>query len=177
MPSGGHARSGPAPTPGSGASERKGLKFKSLPAAGYKGETPEFPLPKQPRYYYEYEDKRRVRILDVEETAAFRDRELGFWEWAWRTPQAALWATDQWSWVTPAVADWCRLKAQSGDPECPTAIWTAIRQREDDILLSNVALGRAGYSVTVDEVGERREAATRPAGSRDRYLAVADGGQ
>lgn len=156
MPSGGHARSGPAPDPRSSTSDRRGLKFNALPAEGYRGEVPAFPLPRQSRYYFEFEDKRRIRVFDEVETAAFRERELGYWQWAWRTPQAALWATDQWSWVIPAVADWCRLKAQSGDPEAPTAIWTAIRQREGDILLSNDALLRAGYHVVADEVGEKR---------------------
>ena len=179
MPSGGsRARSGPAPDPRSGASDRKGLKFKSLPAKGYDGDAPEFPLKKQLRFYVYYEDKQRIREVDDAATDAFREAELEYWFWAWRTPQAALWATDQWAWVVPAVADWCRLKAMTTDPDCPTAIWTAIRQREGDILLSNDALLRAGYTVATDEVGERREQAAEPAnrgGSRGRLKAVGDG--
>lgn len=153
MPSGGHARSGPAPVPGSGASERKGLKFQTLPSEGYQGPIPDFPQP------------------------VIFGSELKYWQWAWRTPQAALWATPQWSWVIPAVADWCTLKAQAEDPEAPVSVRTAIRQREDDILLTSVALARAGYRIAVDEVAERRMQATKPSGARERYLAVASGEQ
>lgn len=175
MTSGGHARSGPAPTPGSGRSDARGLSFKSLPAEGYQGEIPTFPLPRQPRYYVYYEDKRRVQEFDEDATQRFRDLELSHWEWAWRTPQAALWITSQWSWVIPAVTDWCRLKAMSADSECPTAIWTAIRQREGDILLSNDSLNRAGYQVVSDEVAQKREQPTKRSGSRARLKVAGDG--
>lgn len=139
MPSGGHARSGPAPDPRSGASDRKGLKFKSLPAAGYDGDVPDFP------------------------GAPPSARAQAWWDWAWKTPQAALWATNQWSWVVPMVADWCTLKAKFDEPDAPVSLVQAIRQREGDILLSNDALLRAGYTVVVDEIAELRDAkATEP---------------
>lgn len=133
MTSGGHARSGPAPDPRSGASDRKGLKFSALPAEGYSGDVPEFPTP------------------------VVFGSELKWWKWAWTTPQAALWATPQWSWVIPAVADWCRLKAQSESVDAPVAVWSAIARREADILLTNDSLLRAGYRVAANELGERRE--------------------
>ncbi len=148
MPSGGHSRSGPAPDPRSGASDRKGLKFKSLPAKGYDGPIPEFPA-------------------DLPLPGA-----VSWWRWAWRTPQAALWATDQWSWVVPMVADWCTLKAKFDEPAAPVSLIQAIRQREGDILLSNDALLRAGYTVAVDELGgkrdEKAEEPHRPLTARER---------
>lgn len=150
--SGGHARSGPAPTPGSGRSDARGLSFKSLPAEGYTGDVPEFPRP------------------------VVFGSELTHWEAVWRTPQAALWATPQWSWIVPAVAHYCSLMAQSEELNCPVGVHAQIRGREGDILLTADALARAGYQVVTDELGAKRES-TKPAkssGSRAR-MGVAGG--
>lgn len=147
MTSGGHARSGPPPVPGSGASDRKGLRFKSLPAEGYDGDIPEFPRP------------------------VVFGSELKHWNRAWRTPQAALWATPQWSWVVPAVAHYCSLMAQSETADCPVGVHAQIRSREGDILLSNDHLNRAGYTVASDDVAAKRddaELAGKPESARDR---------
>lgn len=145
--SGGHSRSGPAPKPGSGRSDSRGLSFKALPAEGYFGEAPEFPRP-----------------------VTFGS-ELGYWSAAWRTPQAALWSTPQWSWIIPAVAHYCSLMAQSESPDCPVGVHAQIRGREADILLTADSLARAGYQVVTDEVAERREessAAVKPESARER---------
>lgn len=153
MTSGGaRPRSGPAPDPRSGASDRKGLTFKQLPSEGYSGDVPDFPGP----------------ISD----SAFK-----WWEWAWTTPQAALWATPQWSWVIPAVADWCRIKSMLEASDAPASLWASLRQREGDILLSNDALLRAGYTVAVDELGLKRDSAEpqHRKSSRERLRAVGDG--
>lgn len=133
MPRGGaRTGSGPAPTPGSARSDARGLTFNQLPAEGYDGEIPDFVGPPPSA------------------------REQLWWEWAWRTPQAALWATAQWSWVVPAVADWCRLKVQAEGAEVPGTVWTTLRQRESDILLNNEALVKAGYVVATDELAAKR---------------------
>ena len=170
MTSGGHARSGPAPSPGSGRSDTRGLKFTTLPAEGYDGPVPEFPLPTVNRYDVYYVDKQRVKEIDPAATAQFRDTEVGHWDWAWTMPQAALWSTPQWAWVIPSIADWCRLKALSAEDDAPVGIWSAIRQREADILLTNDALLRAGFQVATDELAERRgeKPADRPLSARDR---------
>ncbi len=133
MPSGGHARSGPAPKPGSGRSDSRGINFRTLPAHGYQGEIPKFPGPRP------------------------RARVVAWWEWAWRTPQAALWATDEWAWVIPAVADWARLKAVCETAQATGAMWTALRQREGDILLTADALARAGWIVAPAKSAEKAE--------------------
>ena len=67
---GARSRSGPAPDPLSGRSVRRGLSLTALPAAGYSGEVPEFPLPRPLK----------------------RERDL--WAWAWSTPQAVAWAEE-----------------------------------------------------------------------------------
>ena len=46
MPSGGHARSGPPVDPRSGRSDRRGVEFDTLPASGFEGPVPDFPLPR-----------------------------------------------------------------------------------------------------------------------------------
>lgn len=147
MTSGGHARSGPAPDPRSGASDRKGLRFKSLPAEGYDGEVPEFSRP------------------------VLFGSELTHWRRAWTTPQAALWATSQWSWVVPAVAHYCSLMAQSELEDCPVGVHAQIRAREGDILLTNDALIRAGYVVATDEIAAKRSESpdtSKPESARER---------
>src|SRR5881394_2153324 len=93
MPKGGaRNRSGPRADPTSGRSDRRGYSLTALPAQGYDGPVPEFPLPRRSVYYWSVEDKQRVRCFDVEATAHVRERELELWEWAWRTPQACAWS-------------------------------------------------------------------------------------
>ena len=155
MVSGGHSRSGPAPDPRSGASDRKGLSFKKLPADGYDGDVPEFPRP----------------IL--------HGAEMTYWTAAWRNPQAALWATPQWSFVIPAVALYCSLMAWTETPEYPIGIVGQIRGLAADILLTPDSLNRAGYTIPADEVAERRADSSTPrkgggANFRDRLKAVGD---
>jgi len=146
MTSGGHARSGPAPSPGSGRSDARGLKSKSLPAEGYDGEIPEFPRP------------------------IVHGSELAYWNAAWRTPQAALWATPQWSYVIPDVALYCSLMAWTETGDYPVGILANARSLKGDILLTNDALLRAGFQVATDELAARRDEkpADRPLSARDR---------
>lgn len=157
MTSGGaRAKSGPPPTPGSGRSDARGMNFKALPAEGYNGEIPEFPR------------------------KAVHGSEMKHWNAVWRTPQASLWATPQWSFMIPTVALYCSLMAQSETPEYPVGILSQIRGLAGEILLTNDALTRAGYTVSVDELGERREGAAGPTapkrgGSRGRLKVAGDG--
>src|SRR5690606_25985695 len=73
MPSGGaRIKSGPARDPHSGRTERAGITYTRLPAEGYTGKAPKFPLP--------------------EPTA----REHQVWRELWTTPQAAAWAKEKW---------------------------------------------------------------------------------
>lgn len=155
---GARPRSGTAPDPNSARSDRKGLKFHTLPSEGYDGEIPKFPRP------------------------VLFGSEVTYWNAVWRTPQAALWATPQWSWIIPAVAHYCSLMAQSEFVDCPVGVHAQIRGREGEILLTNDALIRAGYIIAADEVAERRDdkadAQDRPASARERakrLRAVSDG--
>lgn len=139
MASGGaRNRSGPPADPRSARSDSRGLRLKTLPANGYDGEIPDFPMP------------------------GAHPRALEWWAWAWRTPQAAAWATDRESWRIPSVAEWCHVKAILEGEEAPTGLWAAKFRLEDRTMLSNAGLIEAGYTVAADEVGEKREAKAAP---------------
>ena len=92
MTSGGKRNRNRLPDPESERSIQRGYSLASLPAHGYDGEIPEFPLPDASR------------------------RELDVWREAWRTPQACAWSMPSESWRVPTVALWVRVKVRCEDP-------------------------------------------------------------
>ena len=148
-------RSGPAPDPNSGRSERRGFKLTALPSEGYRGAVPDFPLP------------------DV------TDRELEVWESLWRTPQACAWSMQSWRWLN--VADLVRLQVRGEAHDAPVNIATVVRQLRADLGLTPAGLKENGWAIAVDEVAARADAkadeaaATPRRSSRDR-LSVVPGG-
>lgn len=144
-------RSGPAPDPNSGRSDRRGFKLTALPSEGYQGDVPEFPLP------------------DATE------RELEVWADLWRTPQACAWSMQSWRWLN--VADLVRLQVRGEAHDAPVNIATVVRQLRADLGLTPAGLKENGWAIAVDEVQAKR-AESQPAGrksSRDR-LSVVSGG-
>src|SRR5690606_36045464 len=199
MPRGGaRNRSGPAANPNSGRSDRRGYKLTALPAEGYDGPVPDFPLmprrvyrwehaykrdadtepafPLMPRRgcRWEHEDKRRFQVRDEETTAIVGDREAELWEWAWRTPQACAWSLPSESWRINTIAMWVRTFVI-----CESAEATAADQGG----LTTAGLAEMGWSVAQDELGEKRaekdsaakRAPAKRASSRDRLTAVPGG--
>lgn len=149
-------RSGPKADPNSGRSDRRGYKLTALPAAGYDGEVPEFPLPDASR------------------------RELEVWEQAWRTPQACAWSMPSESWRTSTVALWVRTKVRCEDPEAPASLLGQLHRFADQIGMTTAGLAEMGWQVAQDEMAaraaEKSEAESRPKSSRDRMKVVkADG--
>lgn len=151
MPRGGHARSGPAKDPKSARSEALGVTTAAVLSAGYQGRIPglnQF-LPRPTK----------------------RHREL--WEEHWRYPHARLWITQRWRY--PVVAELVRLMAMTEQEDCAVGVWSAIRQRRDDLGLSTAGRRQEGWEVAVgiaanagpptagekpaagDEVGQRRQ--------------------
>ena len=144
-------RSGPAPDPNSGRSDRRGLKLTALPGAGYHGEVPEFSLP------------------------AASARELEVWSALWTTPQACAWSTQPWRW--PALADLVRLQVRGEAHDAPVNIATVVRQLRADHGLTTAGLKENGWAIAADEVAERRdERAVKPSSSRDRMKVVKSDG-
>lgn len=153
MASGGaRNRSGPQPDPTSGRSETRALSFTALPAGGYKGEIPDFPLP--------------------DET----DRELELWSTAWRTPQACAWAAQPWR--TYSVAQWVRWSVLAEDHESTAANVTAAIRFADQIGMTPAGLKENGWQIAVDNLAGKRAEKAEPENEpdlRDRFTVVPDG--
>lgn len=137
---------GPPPKPGARRPNkgRDNNPFSSstvLPSEGRKGPTPAWPIGK----------------LSAKEKAVWAD--------LWATPQAAAW--EQFGWVR-VVARYARLLIVAEAADAPPALLSEVRQLEDRLGLSPMAMLRLRWSVAVDEVAEVRE--DRP----KRRLQVAD---
>lgn len=152
MSSGGaRNRSGPAVNPDSARSDRRGVKLTALPAEGFKGTAPEFPLPSPSR------------------------RELSVWAEAWRSPQACAWAMPSESWRQRTVALWVRTSVRCEDPDVPASLLASLHRFADQIGMTTAGLAEMGWRVAVDEVAEKRETAEKaqaPSSSRSRLRAV-----
>lgn len=147
-------RSGPQPDPSSGRSDRRGVVFGSLPAGGFAGEIPEFPLP---------------------ECSA---RELEVWELSWRTPQADAWSREVWRHRT--VALWVRYSVRMEDLEASAALGNVVQRLADQIGMTPAGLKENGWSISAAEapVAAREVDVKRPTVAARRLRAVAgDGGE
>lgn len=148
-------RSGPKADPTSGRSDRRGYKLTALPAEGYDGPIPDWPLTDP------------------------SDRELTVWNRLWSTPQACAWSMPSESWRVPTVAMYCRTLVRCEDPDAPASLLAQLHRFADQIGLTTAGLAEMGWAVAVDEVGEKRAAqSATPAkapSSRDRLKAVPGG--
>lgn len=131
MPSGGaRNRSGPAPDPNSGRSDRRGLRLDALPSEGHNGEAPEFPLP----------------------DCTYNERSL--WLWAWKTPQAEAWSREPWRW--PAVALWVRTFVRCASEDAKAADINSLHRLADQIGMTPAGLKENGWKIAADEVAVKR---------------------
>lgn len=139
--------SGPAPDPTSGRSAARGLEFTALPAQGYQGDIPAFPL--------DLLEVRNGAEVDFEASANFNSREAVVWTEAWRTPQAAAWALESWRW--PIIAEYCRLKVTIElEPGANAALVGHLHRYREQIGLTSTGMTKNGWQIARDEVGERR---------------------
>ena len=142
-------RSGPQAQEGSGRSDRRGFTLTALPAEGYSGKPPEFPLP------------------------GATERELEVWADAWRTPQACAWSMPSEAWRVPTVAMWVRVKVRCEDPDSGAALLGQLHRFADQIGLTTAGLAEMGWKVAVDETAPKREQQQAKATtSRDRMKVV-----
>lgn len=160
MPRGGaRNRSGPAANPNSGRSDRRGYKLTALPAEGYDGPVPDFPL------------------------STPTERELDVWESLWRTPQACAWSLPSESWRVRTVGMYCRTLVRCEAPDAGAALIGQLHRFADQIGLTTAGLAEMGWSVAQDELGEKRaekdsaakHAPAKRTSSRDRLTAVPGG--
>lgn len=150
-------RSGPTADPTSGRSDRRGFSLTALPAEGYDGPVPEFPLPEA------------------------SGRELAVWADLWRTPQACAWSMPSESWRIATVALYVRTKVRCEAPDAGAALLGQLHRFADQIGMTTAGLAEMGWKVAVDQVAEKRadhddEPAEKPAPQR-RLRAVADAQQ
>lgn len=156
MASGGSRnRSGPQADPSSGRSDRRGVKLTALPAEGFDGDIPSYPLPKRDVFNVYFEDKARVREFDEGATEAQWERELDLWEWAWRTPQACAWAMPSERWRHMAIAQWVRTSVVCESSEATAADKNSLHRFADQIGLTPAGLKENGWAVAVDQVSAK----------------------
>ena len=146
-------RSGPPPDPKSGRSEVRGYSLTALPAEGYDGPIPEWPLPVP------------------------RERELEVWEWAWRTPQACAWSLPSESWRARTVALWVRVSVRCEDADAPASLFAQLHRLADQVGLTTAGLAEMGGKVAVDEVAAQRSQRPAAQPKRERRLRAAGDAQ
>lgn len=154
MPSGGHARSGPAPDPNALRRDRdKPGEWIDLPAEGRKGRTPAWPLSKP--------------------TA----RETVLWKREWRRPQAVMWERNG---QELEVALLVRAVVVAEDPRATAADRNAVQRKLSDLGLTVPGLRANRWRIVSDEVAskahQRRAEPTAKAPSAKERLSVIQGG-
>lgn len=172
-------RSGPPVDPDSGRSERRGVKLTALPAEGWNGPAPVFPLPPRAVYRWEFEDKRRFQVIDPDATEAVGKRERELWEWAWRTPQACAWQLPSESWRLHTIALWVRTFVVCEGSEATAADKSSLHRFADQIGLTPAGLSENGWAVAKDEVSERAAGKDEPRAEKpkpERRLRAVPGG-
>lgn len=174
MPSGGaRARSGPAPDPTALRRDRKDDKeWLSLPAEGFKGDAPSFPLPKILVYNVYWVDKERVRELDEGATEIRWDAETSMWEELWQKPQATMWDALG---LKFQVAAYIRAYIESVGPDSNAGLKTAALRMEAELGLSTVGMNALRWKFSADEVGEKRTAPAKKGPTMKDRLKVVDG--
>ncbi len=170
MASGGaRAVSGPAPSASSARSDRRGLTFRVLPASGYHGPVPEFPLePPQAR-------PDRDGVASASQTDALERAEARLWVFAWSLPQAVAWASEPWR--VYSVAQWVRVAALCEMPGASAADRTAMLRLQEEIGLTGPGLARNGWVIGDPEVPDAavESAKRRPGSSRSRMKVISGG--
>ena len=144
-------RSGPAPDPNSGRSDRRDFKLTALPAEGFSGPVPAFPL-------------------DLASSA-----ELALWAEAWTSPQACAWSLASERWRQRTVALWVRTRIRCEDPDAPASLLGQLHRFADQIGMTTAGLAEMGWAVAKDELTERRVEVAPEAprkSSRDRLRVV-----
>ena len=155
MSSGGaRARSGPAPDPNALRRDRKDdAAWVTLPAGGFDGVVPEFPLP----------------------GALSTETEL--WVKLWAKPQAFMWSKLG---LEFEVAAYARAFLESVEAEASAGLKTAVLRMAAEIGLSLPGMHSLRWKFSEDELGARREArpVAVPAGptAKDRWAALANEG-
>lgn len=149
-------RSGPQADPKSGRSDRRGVKLAALPAEGYDGPAPDWPLSTRVVYRSESSDGAKYEVEDRAATAAVASREIELWEWAWRTPQACAWSLTSEGWRLHTIAMWVRTFVLCESSEATAADKGSLHRFADQIGMTPAGLRENGWAIAPDEVGAKR---------------------
>lgn len=115
---------GPAPKrPEQRRRPNSGVQLTPLPGDGRKGEIPDWPIGKPSK------------------------GEQQLWAELWRTPQAVMW--EQLGW-TRVVARYARIVLASESDDASVALLAEVRQMEDRLGLSPMAMKRLGWDIQKD---------------------------
>lgn len=177
MASGGRrAGAGRKPDENSARSEKTGYKLDALPATGYDGPIPDFPLPQRSVMRWEYEDKARYAVLDREATERTAAREIELWEWAWSTPQACAWSLPSEAWRLPNIAMWVRTFVICEGTEATAADKNSLHRFAEQIGLTTAGLAAMGWKIAAGEPkAEAPATPTKPRSSSRAKLTVVQG--
>jgi len=118
-------RSGPQKDPNSLTSAAQGVVFHALPADGFQGDIPDFPLPNE------------------------IERESEVWGQLWRTPQAAAWSVEPWRWRV--VAMYVRWSVRMEDAEANAALVSQVIRLGDQIGMTPAGLKENGWQIAKSE--------------------------
>jgi len=155
-------RSGPSKQEDSGRSDRAGYSLTALPAEGYDGPIPSFPLMPRRISRWEFEDKRKFQVPDEDATELVADREQALWEWAWRTPQACAWSMPSESWRIHTIAMWVRTFVICEGADATAADKGSLHRFADQIGMTTAGLAEMGWKVAVDELAAKRSSQPDP---------------
>lgn len=172
-------RSGPQGDEKSLRSAARGYALTALPASGYSGDAPDFPLPRRSVHRWEFEDKRKFQVFDSEATEAIREREIELWTWLWTTPQACAWSMPSESWRLHVIAMYVRTFVICEGSEATAADKGSLHRFADQIGMTTAGLAEMGWKVAIDETAAKRETKkpVTQTSARDRMKAVpANGG-
>jgi hypothetical protein len=151
-------------------SAKRGLTFTALPAEGYDGEVPPYPLPRVSVFDVWFSGGERHKVLDLEATDDRHERELELWAQAWRTPQAAMWACEGWRWHT--VALWVRTSALCESGGATAADKNSLHRFADQVGLTPAGLKENGWKICVAETMPTRVPPPSRTTARDRIKAL-----
>lgn len=149
MPRGGaRIRSGPPPDPNSRRSEQKARRGEEgaviLPAAGWDGKPPKWPMPKG------------------------TTRERAQWKKIWTFPQAAAWIDQEWRWQQLALYVRWSVRAEATDANASTI--TQVMRLADAIGLTPAGLAANGWRI--EDVTGKEEAPTETPDTEGRRMRV-----
>ena len=149
MPSGGHARSGPAPDPNALRRDRDKIEWAHLPTAGRKGDPPPWPLSEASK------------------------RELRLWAAEWQRPQALMWEADG---QALEVALYVRAVVVAEGPKATAADRGLVLRQMDGLGLTQGGLARNHWIIDSRPAEEQaRPNDTDRASAKTRFKTIPGG--